>query len=353
MEWKPSRLFIDRRASGDPLVRRIAGNLPGAVMILTDTPGPWAEEGGPGPSDLVIFYQEGPFVRDFVIPEGAPPCGEKYIGVLAGCPFRCTYCYITPRLLHRARSLMACTGIMKSEVAAAARSGPFRLTTGEMADSLLLDRVTGLTAELLPLFEGTESIFELRTKTSSIGHLPGISKEAPVDPALARRHLAITWSLAPDGAAGAEERGAPPVQERIEALSVAASAGLATGIRLDPIIPWYWDRLEYASLLERVRDAVGDAPPPRVELGVLRFPAGLVDHIRRTRPSSPILRGEFVLCPDGKTRLYRPQRVGIYREAVRIVSKVLPGAPVELSMEDATVWEDAGIEPPVIPRGGL
>ena len=352
MEWRPSRLFIDSTIAGDPLALRISRNLPASEKILIDDAETLVMEDDPGPSALVLLRHDGAFVRDFVIPEGAPPCGEKYITAFAGCPFGCTYCYLPPRLPRRAAAVMIGTERMRSEVEAAARSGSFRLTTGETADSLVLDRVTGLTSDLLPLFEGTASVLEVRTKTALIDHLPGISGGDGPHALAAREHLEITWSLAPAHTAGAEERGAPPVGERLAALSRAAAAGLATGIRLDPIIPFYWDPGKYRALIEEIRDAAGDARPPRVELGVLRFPAGLIDHIRRTHPFSPLLRGEYVRCPDGKTRLYRPARVRIYRDVAEMVRRYLPGAPVELSMEDISVWEDAGVEPPAAGPAG-
>jgi spore photoproduct lyase len=79
---------------------------------------------------------------------------------------------------------------------------------------------------------------------------------------------------------------------------------------------------------------------------MVRFPHGLLERVRERDPRSALLRGEYIRGRDGKVRLYRPQRVRVYREILSFIRSAAPGVPVELSMEDRSAWEDAGVPLP-------
>jgi spore photoproduct lyase len=339
------RLIIDRRALGDPLTERIRSRMAGVEEIVTgDLSGHLRSAGGSG--DLLLRYHEGRFVKDFPPTPGAPHCGEKYIATLQGCIFGCTYCYLRSYLSHRSVAILVNSAAMHGEIAEVLASGALRLTTGELGDSLALDRITDLTASILPLLEGTGAVLEVRTKSSSVDHLPGVAITGGKTADLARRHLMVTWTLAPPEAIETEEPLTASLDERLEAISRISRAGLPFAIRLDPIIPHYWNKHSYRNLLERVMESAAGTGPQRIELGILRFPPGLIETVRKQSPHSAVLRGEFVRNRDGKMRLYRPLRISIYREIAGLAVELFPGSALELSMEDRTVWEDAGIEPP-------
>jgi len=331
------RLIIDERAVGDPLTVRVMDRLGPIETVVT---GDVKVHAGPG--SLVLKYHEGRFVKDFPVTPGAPPCGEKYVAALQGCIYDCSYCYLRSYLSHRAVTLLVDSARMESDIREALLNGTVRLTTGELSDSLALDHITGLTSSIIPMLSGTDAVIEARTKSASVDHLPGLDGS---DAGAARRHLLVTWTLSPPGAVLSEEPGTASLDERIAAMSRVSEAGMMFALRLDPIIPFYWDPESYRGLLGRVRESAARAPI-RVELGILRFPAGLVDSVRRASPFSPILRGEYVRDGEGKMRLYRPLRVGIYREAAGMIRESFPGTVIELSQEDRSVWEDAGLEPP-------
>jgi spore photoproduct lyase len=331
------RLIIDRRALGDPATDRIRDRLAGVEEIVTDDVGSHT-----GRSALVLKYHAGRFVKDFPVTPGAPPCGEQYIAALQGCLYDCSYCYLKSYLSLGAITMLVNSEKMENDIMEALDSGTVRLTTGELSDSLAIDHITGLTSAILPLLDGTSAVIEARTKSANVGHLPGVNGR---DRELAARNLLVTWTLAPPQAITSEESLAAPLDERLGAISKVASAGIGFALRLDPIIPHYWDAVSYRGLLERVKGAAGEAPR-RIELGVLRFPPGLTETVRRDLPYSLMLRGEYVRDGEGKMRLYRPMRIRLYRDAAKMIGEVFPGTLVELSQEDRTVWEDAGLEPP-------
>lgn len=334
-----TRLIIDKRVLDDPLTGRIRSGLVGVEEIVTGDTGDHLE-----PGSLVLKYHEGRFVKDFPVTPGAPPCGEKYIAALQGCLYDCSYCYLRSYLPHSTITLLVNSGKMESDIRETLAEGTVRLTTGELSDSLALDHITGLTSSILPLLEGTSAVIEARTKSANVDHLPGISSGGDRDAELARRHLLITWTLAPPGAIESEEPGAAPLGKRLEAIARVSGAGIGFALRLDPIIPFYWDAQSYRGLLERVRKTTGGLSPRRIELGVLRFPPGLIESVRKDSPYSPVLQGEYVRDREGKMRLYRPMRVKIYREAADMIREIFPQTGIELSQEDREVWKDVGLE---------
>jgi len=333
------RLIIDKRALGDPVTGRIRSSLSGAEEIVTGD-----VNSHTGQATLILKYHEGRFVKDFPVTPGAPPCGERYIAALQGCLFDCSYCYLRSYLSHSTITLLVNSEKLEGDIREALDAGTVRLTTGELSDSLTIDHITGLTSSILPLLEGTSAVIEARTKSANVDHLPGVNRS---DVELAARHLLVTWTLSPPGAIASEESLATSLDERLAAISKVTSAGIGFALRLDPIIPHYWDAASYRGLLVRVKDEAGDAPR-RIELGVLRFPPGLIENVRQRSPYSPILQGEFIRDREGKMRLYRPMRVRIYREAAEMIGEIFPRTLIELSQEDRTVWEDAGLDPPPV-----
>ncbi len=338
-----TQLVIERAALDDPLTARVRGALPGAAVTVADDPlGVTASETADG-GTLFLVNHRGAFVKDFPTTPGSPPCGEKYIITMLNCPHACTYCYLQSYLEHG--RLVLCAGLerMRDEVAdAISHDAPKRMTTGEMGDSLALDELTGITLELLPLFEGTGTLLDVRTKSAGIDHI--LSAYAAHDPPA---NLVVTWTLGPREMIELEEPGTASLAERLGALTRAVRAGFRVGVRFDPVVPRYADMDLYAALVEEIARAAGSGSVERFEIGILRFPPGLMEKIRARRPRSGLLEGEYVRDREGKMRLYRPARVALYRGIAGLIRETFPRAAIELSMEDEEVWADADVELPV------
>ncbi len=354
MKNRIKHIIVEKRASEDPVTLRVLESLPGVPVEFVEDGADYIRSGASPRSSLILMHHPGGFVKDFPVTPGSPSCGEKYILTGVNCPFDCTYCYLQSYLDHRQLAVFTNTERMKEEIFRSIEGGARRFTTGETTDSLALDRFTGMTALLLPVFAGTDAVLEVRTKSSSIDHLiPSGSGDGPERPGEDRRrpetgsNLMITWTLSPDGAVRSEELFTSPLDDRLAAMAGISSAGIRTAVRFDPVIPYYADGEGYAGLVERIADAVGAAPPVRFELGVLRFPPGLWEVVRERRGLSPLFRGEYITDGEGKIRLYRPERIRLYRRLLSLIRGRFPDVPVELSMESLAVWESVGLEPPV------
>lgn len=362
MNFPFSRLIIEEEAAGDPLTLRMAGRLPETPVEVTGNPAGTLKENSGKRDFILLMRRRGAFVKDFPVPPDSPPCGEKYLVTMLNCPFSCTYCYLQSYLDHGSIVIFTNTDRLKAEVKETLDGvRPRRLTTGELGDSLALDHLTGITAEILDILTGTDTILDVRTKSDCVDHLLAGGTTSPSDDeginpreedargnpaAVSRDNLVITWTLGPQEGIRREENGTASLRERFDAMRRVSKAGIMVGIRFDPIIPYYADIAEYARLVERIAEAVDRDSIHRFELGILRFPPGLMSIVRRKNPGSVLLRGEYIRGRDGKYRLYRPKRVGLYREIYGSILHHFPDATVELSMEDRSVWEDCGIMPP-------
>jgi spore photoproduct lyase len=338
-----TQLVIERTAVDDPLTARIRERLRGAQETVTDEPRGLLGRDRKGDGTLFLMRHRGAFVKDFPATPHAPPCGEKYIITMLNCPHACSYCYLQSYLEHGRLVIFTDLERMKAEVSRSiSHDAPKRITTGEMSDSLALDELTGTTLELLPLFEGSGTLLDIRTKSARIDHIVsalGGRKEAA--------NLVITWTLGPPEMIEGEEPGTAPLMERLDAMRRALRAGLRVGIRFDPVVPYYADMKAYESLIGEIARVVEGNRIDRFEIGVLRFPPGLIERIRARHPRSKLLKGEYLRDGEGKLRLYRPARVALYRGIAHLVRRRFPGAAIDLSMESREIWEDAGVGLPL------
>ncbi|MBD3179786.1 MAG: hypothetical protein GF417_09355 [Candidatus Latescibacteria bacterium] len=331
------RLVIAEESTGDNLTDKIISNIPDANVIITDNTSIYETDNIP--STLFLTRGSGRFIKDFPAPPDAPPAREKYIITMLNCPFCCSYCYLQVYLEHERMTVFTNVEDIKTEVREViSRDSPERMTTGEMGDSLAIDHITGTTRDLLPLFSGTGTLYEARTKSSNIGHLlAGLTEGMD--------NLLITWTMGPAESVRAAEPGTSSLTERLKAISAATGTGIKIGIRLDPVIPFFYSPGLYKELLRDIADA-SEGRIYRFEIGIMRFPPGLWEQVRTRYPGSVLMRGEYSLAPDGKIKYFRPLRLRIYREIYRMIKEIFPLSPVELSMEPYGVWHGTGIPIP-------
>ena len=74
-------------------------------------------------------------------------------------------------------------------------------------------------------------------------------------------------------------------------------------------------------------------------MAVLRNTPALKRMMRERFPSTDLLSGEQVLCPDGKMRYFQPLRVSMYRKMLSWIRSAAPIVFVYLCMESKEVWE--------------
>jgi len=264
-------------------------------------------------------------------------CGYLVLNLASNCPMDCHYCFLQDYLAG-ARAVTVRSNIRDAleEVEAFLDRHPrrpFRIGTGEFADSLALDALTGLSRELVPFFAAQDrALLELKTKTVEIGNLLRMD---------GRGRVVVSWSLAPARVIAELEYGTAPLADRLAAARKCQEHGYKVGFHFDPLIDYPDWPGGYEDVVARLAEAVDRGSVAWISMGSLRLTRKLRATIRSRFPRSPILAGEYVESPDGKLRLFRPARVVMYRLIGGWLRKAFPDTPLYLCMEPPQVWERA------------
>ncbi len=339
---KIERIFIEKECSQYPLVRRVlkkTRNIPRQVISHEDEllerfnllKGSFGE----GKKALYLKSLKGSFVKPC-------PCTPHYIGCNyyiintdLNCPMDCSYCILQHYLDNPVLTVHVNTHDLWKELdcfLGAQKNRFIRMGTGELADSLALDPVTKRSGEMIAYFRKKPCVnFELKTKTTHINNIMG---EEPAE------NIIIAWSLNSEVIAEKEEKGAPPVKDRIEAALEVQKKGFRTAFHFDPLILYPGWEKDYNELIDYLFSRVNPSRIAWISLGSLRFPKSLKSVIRRRFPSSKIIYEEMLPGEDGKLRYFKPLRTKLYQEvAKRINSFCGKRVPLYLCMESKEIWK--------------
>jgi spore photoproduct lyase len=305
-----------------------------------------ADSFGAGKRRLVIMRRRSPFLM--ACPASSAKfacCGYLVLTLASNCPMDCSYCFLqeyvadNPGFQVYANYEAAFAEIDKLSASASARH--FRIGTGELADSLAMDSLTGLSIELVNFFAARENLtLEFKTKTDEIENL------LTLDP---RGRVMVSWTLSPRRVFEAcEHRTASPPQ-RIAAARRVLDAGYRVAFHLDPIIAYPEAERDYIELMDELFSTVPPAKISFVSMGGLRMTAGLRAAARRRFPKDAMLLGEDVLAEDGRYRTFAPMRIRLYKILADKFTSAGAEIPSYLCMENSSVHERVFGAPPSHP----
>jgi spore photoproduct lyase len=260
-------------------------------------------------------------------------CNYHILNPVLGCPFDCTYCALQIYFNNPLITVYTNLADLFAELDARLKRTSawlFRIGTGELTDSLALDRLTGINALLIPYFADKEHVlFELKTKSDQVESLLPLKHGG---------HTVMAWSLNPPSVIQAEENGTASLEDRLTAARQCQEAGYRLAFHFDPIICYSgWER-EYQEVVERLFRSVDHRRIAWISLGTFRFPAHLRSIIRERHPGSRLVDEEFVPGQDGKMRYLKPLRVEIYRHMLQAMRSCSRDVFVYLCMEGGDVW---------------
>ncbi|HUJ69645.1 MAG TPA: hypothetical protein VLW86_08985, partial [Syntrophorhabdales bacterium] len=221
-------------------------------------------------------------------------------------------------------------------------TGDIMYNTGELADSLSLDRVTGAGKAFVPFFAQMKNGYVLLlTKSANVGHLLRLPHAG---------HTIMAWSVNAPLVSKTFELGAPSFDERIEAAQRAQKAGYRIRIRLDPIIPLKgWKGL----YKKTVREIFRRIEPERVTLGTLRFEPAFCG-MRETilSPGSELkdymndLQPMFTRDEDGrvgKLSFPKQDRIKMFAWMMGEIRRY-SDCPIAVCKEEPDVWKALGLD---------
>lgn len=291
--------------------------------------------GLPGKQTLQLAPFPGQFIKKCPGTKGYLCCGYQILHIGANCPMDCSYCILQAYLNQP--YLRVFTNLEEKLAALAEHldlnpGTMYRIGTGEFMDSLALDPVTGWTDLLLPFFERRRnSVLELKTKSIHIENLLA----SPC-----RDRIVVSWSLNSPYMASNEEHGAPSILQRLKAARKCQDEGFVLGFHFDPLVPHAGWKEEYRRTLDLLAEHVDPERIIWLSMGCMRYLPELKSIIRRRRPESRVLDGEFILGLDGKMRLFKPIRIEMVGFMAENLARWHKDLGVYLCMESPEVWQD-------------
>jgi spore photoproduct lyase len=352
MRFELQTLFVEEACRNTPLVRRVLERVPSATRVNFVIDGREAARPLTGVEDafaagkrrMVLMGRRGPFLMG--CPAGSIEfacCGYLVMVLASNCPMDCSYCFLQEYVADNP-GLQIFTNYTDvfDELERLGR-GPsaqaIRIGTGELADSLAFDSLTGISRDLVGYFARRDNLLlELKTKTDEIENL------LMTDP---QGRTMVSWSLSPARVFHSSEHRTAPPAARIAAARRVLDAGYKVAFHLDPLIAYPEAERDYAELLENLFAVVAPGRIAFISMGGLRMTPALRACARTRFPRDPMLLGEEVLSPDGRYRTFTPLRLRLYARLREMIARANPQLPIYLCMEGPSVHRRVfGVAPP-------
>jgi spore photoproduct lyase len=341
IRYCPERVLVQADSWKDGITTEILSRLQGVPVATITSTAEAAHKGaecmqnrGAAKRTLVLARFSGRFLK--LCPGyGAEICCNYHVlNIASNCHFDCTYCVLQQYLDNPFLMVFTNFDDLAREVSETlgAHAGRFyRIGTGELADSLALDDITGFSRLLVPFFaRHRNAVLELKTKSDLIGNLAGLDHAG---------RTIVSWSVNTPALCAGEELKTASLERRLRAARQCQEWGYRIGFHFDPII-WHenWET-EYRDAVQQIFSAVEPDGIAWVSLGALRFTPNLKEIIRGRFPKSKIPFGEFVPGHHGKLRYFRPIREEMYGRMASWIREMAPRVFLYFCMEDKAAWQ--------------
>lgn len=261
-------------------------------------------------------------------------CGYKTIDLVEGCLLSCSYCILKYYLKSDTIRINTNIDHIISQVDKIIENDKrhiWRFGTGELSDSLALDRRYRLNIPFIEFFGNKKkALFELKSKWAQIDHLRPFLN----------RFTVVSFSLAPQRIIEIEEKRSSPLYKRLKTLKKAQDTGCFVGLHLDPIIIYEGFEKDYYYLVEDIGRILDLERVIWISLGLLRFPAKMLDIFIKEKRKN-LLYGEFIRGKDGKYRYLKSERIRVYRMLYDLLKNKHSELFIYLCMEREDVWRES------------
>ncbi len=262
-------------------------------------------------------------------------CNYHVINETTGCPIDCAYCILQSYMTSPVLTVYVNYTKIFNEVDKLIKLFPKRLLrigTGELADSLALEEITGISTKLIPYFESKNNVlFEVKTKTNHIALLKNFSQQL--------HNLVISWSINPTELIDNIEFKSDLIIDRLYAAEKAQEMGIKLAFHFDPIINHKNWRKNYIDLIDLLFKKIDPKNIVWISLGGLRFPPSLKEIIQDRFPGTLIIRDEQIVGVDQKLRYFKPIRLEMYREIYSRIRSYSEDVFVYFCMESKDIWK--------------
>lgn len=341
--YRPERVLLDPRARAWPLTAAILDRLPGVPVEEAGQIRARMEETkntrdpiGTGKRTLYLTVDEGRSFKPFPEAEQYLSCDYFTLHVAEGCDLECSYCILQAYLTNPFLTVYVNAPEMLENLQSVLSANPdrfFRIGTGQLADSLSLDHLTGFSEILVPFFaRQPNAVLELKTKSDNIDRLLNLSSGGKA---------IVSWSLNMESVQRQEEHKTAKPEERLAAAAkIARETDHRVGFHFDPLIDKPGCEDEYRVMIEKLFREIPQEKIAWMSLGCLRFMPELKPIMEERFPKSPLPAGEWVRGMDGKMRYFKPRRIEMYEFMRDTIRAHAPDVTLYLSMESTEVWRE-------------
>lgn len=339
--YKPQKIYVEKAALEWPLTSKILDrlrdipteeidNARGLVEALQKKPDPIGE----GKRSLLLAHDQGRSFKPFPESEDYLSCDYHTLHLAEGCDLECSYCILQAYLTNPLLTVYVNLDEMLENLERFLAQNPeryFRIGTGQLADSLSLDHLTGFSEILVPFFARQKNaVLELKTKSTNIERLLHLKAD---------EKTIVSWSVNSKKIAREEEHKCASIEERIEAAKkICDKPGYRVGFHFDPIIDYRGWEKDYGEVIDEIFSQVPTERIAWISLGCLRFMPNLKRIMQNRFPNSRLAEAEWIRGMDGKTRYFKLRRIEIYKRMAEKIKRQAPRATLYLSMESPEVW---------------
>jgi len=366
--WKPAEIIINKEVQYDPATINFLNHCPNvpvrliqssaakeivqASEILQNTDSGMLNSIMAG-KRVVFIAPAAQAVDEFSISDDRFICPhfERLKLASNGCFYMCDWCYL--KLTYRAQRPFITIRVQYDKIKAQIKkrldrsSTPVIFNSGEMADSLSMEHLTGAMREFIPWFgQSNNGYLYLLTKSDNVDGILDLPHNG---------HAVIAWSMNNEAVSRRFEIGAPGFDQRLEAAYKVQQAGYPLRIRLDPIVPFTGWEAAYADTVAMIFKKLS---PERITLGTLRFEKGFYTmrkSIFRTGTELPAMMEDMIPMFEpkvfegsekpkvGKYSYPEEKRIEIFDFIIREIRKY-SDCPVALCKESAFVWDQVDLD---------
>ena len=339
--YRPEKIIVQKDSWPDAVTGNVLDQLPEVeVSVVEHVDAALAEiyrdtdSRAAGKRILVLTRNRGRFLEECP-GAGAEICCNYYVlNFAANCPFECSYCILQSYLNTPALIVFTNEDDLYFQVRERLDRDPlrtFRIGTGELADSMALENITGYASRLVLFFASlSNGILELKTKSDKMDSLESLAHN---------NHTVVSWSVNSKFICRTEELKAASLEARLQAARRCQNWGYRVGFHFDPLVYYEGWEPDYREVVREIFRAVDPSGIAWISLGCLRFTPDLRRIVRERFPKSIVPQGEFVPGHHGKLRYFRPIRQEMYGKMYSWIREWAPDVFIYLCMESRLVWE--------------
>ena len=219
---------------------------------------------------------------------------------------------------------------MLEDIALSIKDTKRRIGSGELSDSLAMDKTIPLSKIIVPFVNKQDNIlFEFKTKSDVIENLLNLNP----------KNVMVSWSLNPASIIEQEEPFTASLKRRLAAAKEVSSYGYKVGFHFDPLIMTENFARLYGELIDELTSQIDENMVEYISISTFRCPAELMNIIRQRKKPSILTKGDFIKGIDGKTRYFKAERIKMIEFATNRIRANWKKPFIYYCMEHSSVWD--------------